>query len=157
MRRTVSDVVQVAGYAVVLLSVAVVLALNPKALWSRWLAYPAAAASLLAAGGLTLSALERRNERIVAGAGGIEWRRKPDPRGVRWKEVGAVKDVMVIRRQTSRKEREVTVHRYLLFLDRSGVELLTLPVLDPPDSFKLLLDSIPAWTGLEIRAESVLR
>jgi hypothetical protein len=138
MRRTVSDVVQVAGYAVVLLSVAVVLALNPKALWSRWLAYPAAAASLLA-------------------AGGIEWRRKPDPRGVRWKEVGAVKDVMVIRRQTSRKEREVTVHRYLLFLDRSGVELLTLPVLDPPDSFKLLLDSIPAWTGLEIRAESVMR
>ena len=55
---------------------------------------------------------------------------------------------------TRRNTLEAPVRRELIFLDHGGQELLRIDDgLDPPERYKLFLNSIPRWTGLEIEEE----
>jgi hypothetical protein len=143
----------------------------PDALWTRWLAYPAAFVLLLLMGLMLLITMGQKLERVVADSKGImvltESRglkipgdTDPETR-VEWKQVGAVRRVEVRRKTTvshrSSLENDSVRHEFVL-LDHKGRELLDIEEpLDPPERYKLFLDSIPRWTGLQVEQTSVTR
>jgi hypothetical protein len=181
MRATSGQLGNTLLWAVGFLGVAIGLAENPQILWTRWLSYPAALVALLLAGVVMWAAKGDKLQRFVADSHGFDTRAEsPDdasapqeaspPGGIgdsadrvlRWKiawsQVGAVKRVETRPRITNsrRNSTDAPVRRELIFLDHDGQELLRIDDgLDPPERYKLFLESIPRWTGLEVKEEHI--
>jgi hypothetical protein len=176
MRATSGQLGNTLLWAVGFLGVAIGLAENPQILWTRWLSYPAALVALLLAGVVIWAAKGDKLQRFVADSHGFDTRAEsPDDasapqeairdsadRLLRWKiawsQVGAVKRVETRPRITNsrRNSTDAPVRRELIFLDHNGQELLRIDDgLDPPERYKLFLESIPRWTGLEVKEEHI--
>ncbi len=162
-------------WAVGFLAVAIGLAENPKVLWTRWLSYPAAVGALALAGVVIWAAKGEKLQRFAADSRGFDTHAESpadspeadmkesgnsDDLTLRWKiawsEVGAVKRIVKRAPSTStrRNSLDAPVRRELVFLDRKGRELLRIADgLEPAERYKLFLQSIPRWTGLEITEE----
>ncbi len=162
-------------WAVGFLAVAVGLADNPELLRTRWLGYPAAVIALALCGAVLYQAPAQRAQRYVADSHGFDTgeqfpshleeseaerlKAKLDwtPR-IEWSQVGAVKRVTArVTGSTSRRTStdRPAPRRYLVFFGRDGKELLRIDdQLDPPERYKLFLESIPRWTGLQIQEVS---
>ena len=177
MRATSGQVGSTLLWAVGFLGVAIGIAENGAILWTRWLSYPAALVALVLAGVATWAAKGDKLQRFVADSHGFDTHAEtPDdasepkeafPTGsvgdsedrlplskIAWSQVGAVKRVVTRPRTTNsrRNSTEAPVRRELIFLDRDGQELLKIDDgLDPPERYKLFLQSIPRWTGQEIK------
>ncbi len=107
-----------------------------------------------------------RLQRLIADSRGFETHAEspeaPDGESpgssILWSQVGAVKRITTRPRTTvSRRTSTETqiLRRELVFFDRAGNELLRVEdALDPPDRYKLFLESIPRWTGLRISEET---
>ncbi len=149
---------------------AIALAENPELLWTRWLGYPAALLALALAGIVLVGARGERVKRYIADARGFEEHSDlSDTRpsvesedgeeyrsSIAWPEVGAVKRIETRTRgssgRASRPER--TLKRELVFFDLKGKQLMSVDDgLDPPERYKLFLESIPRWTGLQVKEE----
>jgi membrane protein YdbS with pleckstrin-like domain len=138
----------------------------PDLLWKNWLSYPAAFVALLLVGVMILITTSQKLERVVADAHGMEVR--TEIRGasvvetkVNWGQVGAVKRVAVYMKRVSTSRTrgpETPIRSEFVLLDREGGELLNIEdALDPPDKYKLFLESIPRWTGLPVQNEKVTK
>ena len=131
----------------------------PDMLWKKWISYPAALGALLLVGLMILIAFGQKLERIVADANGIEV--LTEARGVSisetkvvWKQVGAVKRVEVYVKKKMRDGGDTLERREFVLLDWDGRELLNIEEpLDPPDRYKLFLETIPRWTDLQVKNE----
>jgi hypothetical protein len=150
---------------------AIALAENPGILWARWLGYPGALVALALAGIVLLGARGENVRRYIADAHGFEERsglpgtelsdqedKAEETRTkIAWSEVGAVKRIESRTRgsSVSRNYRtEKVLKRELVFFGRKGERLLAVDDgLDPPDRYRLFLESIPRWTGLAIAKE----
>ena len=87
MRRTSASIGNTVMWAIGFFLVAVGLAVFPDVLWTRWLAYPVAAVSLVLAAGVAYIALGQRSQRCVADANGVDvWGLER----VAWKDVASV-------------------------------------------------------------------
>ncbi len=161
-------------WAVGFLVVAVGLADNPELLRTRWLGYPAAVIALALCGAVLYQTPTQRAQRYVADSHGfdtgeqfpntldqrtaarlkakLDWTAR-----IEWSQVGGVKRVRArVTGTTSRNStNRPTPRRYLVFFGRDGKELLRIDdQLDPPERYKLFLESIPRWTGLQIQEAS---
>jgi hypothetical protein len=167
------------GYMVI----AIVLVLFPGTHWTRVLSYAGVLGLLAVIAFMMMLARDKKIDRIVADANGIEIHNKvldavslgedtPDlspqekedleeirhETKVAWKEVGAVKMVAVYRRHVeSRGAGSHTrfVGRELVLYDHNGKVLMRLDdPLEPPRAYRRFLDSIPRWTKLTIQEAS---
>ncbi len=135
--------------------------LNPEVWGIRWLGYPTALFWLALGGGALVLSLGQTMVRYSADAQCfIEYSGVPDePDGIKvaWSEVGAVKRIELWTKGTSgvrTSHPSQFIERRLVFFDREGKELLWVrDDLDPPERYKLFLESIPRWTGLKITEE----
>jgi hypothetical protein len=138
---------------------AIALVQFPDILWKKWLSYPAALGALLLVGLMILITIGQKLERIVADSNGIEV--LTETRGisvsenkVAWKQVGAVKRVEVYMKKKMQNGGDTLERREFVLMDQNGQELLNIEEpLDPPDRYKLFLESIPRWTDLQVREE----
>lgn len=179
MRATSDQLGNTLLWAVGFLGAAIGLAENPQILWTRWLSYPAALLALILAGVVIWAAKGDKLQRFVADSHGFDTHAgSPDdasapmeasPPGsitnstnrlpywkIAWSQVGAVKRVETRTRitNTRRNSTEAPVRRELIFFDHEGQELLRIDDgLDPPERYRLFLESIPRWTGLEVKEE----
>ena len=179
MRATGDQLGNTLLWAVGFLGVAIGLAENPQILWTRWLSYPAALLALLLAGVVIWAAKGDKLRRFVADPHGFDTHAESPsdasapneafPPGssrnsenrlpcwrIVWSQVGAVKRVETRTRVTNlrRNSTDAPVRRELVFLGHDGQELLRIDDgLDPPERYKLFLESIPRWTGLDVKTE----
>ncbi len=160
---------------------AICLVYFPDARGRWWLTYPGVLVLLALTALMMMTARDRKLDRIVADANGIEIRNKtldtsfieedkPDlspeeredrqamlhEKKVAWREVGAVKMVDVyVRKSTGRSHSTQFERRELVLFDHNGTEMMKLEdPLDPPQAYQRFLDSIPRWTKLTIQKVS---
>jgi hypothetical protein len=167
------------GYLVV----AIVLVLYPGTHWTRVLSYAGVFVLLAVIAFMLMLARDKKIDRIVADANGIEIQNKildavslgedkPDlspqekeeleeirhETKVAWKEVGAVKLVSIYHYHV--ESRGAGSHRRfagreLVLYGHNGKALMRLnDPLDPPQAYRRFLDSIPRWTKLTIQEAS---
>ena len=178
MRATSGQLGDALLWAVGFLGVAVGLAENPEVLWTRWLTWPVALVALVLSGVVMWAAGDNQLQRFVADSQGFDTHAErpcsppeaavsaplsPDGEDglpcerILWSQVGAVKRIER-RPRTSNSRRnslDRPTTRELVFFDRSGHELLRIDdALDPPERYKLFLESIPRWTGLPVTFQS---
>ncbi|MFN8179048.1 MAG: hypothetical protein U0167_14045 [bacterium] len=163
------------GYLVI----AIVMALNAGTDWKRFLFYAGSIVLLGVTIFMLVLARDRRADRIVADAGGVEIQnrlengastatRPPAPAGeeteedwelrhatkIAWHEVGAVKMVRVYRRKYQPRgagSHWEFVRQELVFDGRDGKAMMHLQdPLEPPEAYRSFLEAIPRWTGLTI-------
>ena len=183
MQRTKQDVGKTLIWAFGYLVVAIVLVLFPGTRWTRVLSYAGVLVLLALIAFMMILARDKKIDRIVADANGIEIQNKildtssieedgpalspqemeeleemRHETKVAWREVGAVKMVAIYRSHV--ESRGAGTHRRfagreLVLYSHNGKALMRLEdPLDPPQAYRRFLDSIPRWTKLTIQEAS---
>jgi hypothetical protein len=142
-------------YALSFLVSGIAMLVFPDLLRTRWLSYPVGFILLLLGGLCVYITWNQKKEVIIADRNGIEVRAAGQMIDkVEWSQVGTVK-ILTIEYRRSRTAIATSKDRYFLLEDRSGNELFRAEApLDPPEAYKLFLDSVPSWTGLKILHET---
>jgi predicted amidohydrolase len=179
MQWTKEDAGKTLIWAVGCLMAAICLTFFPDALWRWWLSYPGALVLLALTAMMMMTAWDKKLDRIIADANGIEIQNKmldmsflkkdrsdlsPQESGefeemrhekkVAWREVGAVKMVdSYVKRPHGRGVSNLEFdQRELVLYGHNGKVFMRLKdPLDPPEAYQRFLDSIPRWTKLTIQ------
>jgi hypothetical protein len=183
MQWAKQDVGKTLIWALGYLVVAIVLVLFPGTHWTRVLSYAGVLVLLALIAFMMMLTRDKKIDRIVADANGIEIQNKildtssieedspalsPQEREEReemrhetkvaWREVRAVKMVDIYHRRY--ESRGAGTHREfagreLVLYGHDGTALMRLKdPLDPPQAYQRFLDSIPRWTKLTIQEAS---
>ena len=124
----------------------------PDILWTRWLAWPAAAALFVAGVLISLAAYDHKHTVLRADANGMRETSRWTAKELAWTQVGKIVRLRRTVReysQTNRRYRTRTAAFTWVLSDRNGTELMKIDeAMEPAEALNRLLRYIPTRTGI---------
>jgi hypothetical protein len=140
--------------AVVALAAGVGLFRAPDILWTKWLAWPAAAVAILIGVMIVLAAYDHKHTVVRADANGISETSRWSKKELAWTQVGKLVRVRRTRREYSQVNRRYSTRTSgftWVLSDRDGRELMKIDEdMVPAEGLQRLLRYVPTRTGLPV-------
>ncbi len=132
---------------------------DPEALWTAWIAWPAAAAMALAAPFKLQAAWRGAHARLVATSEGVTFLRGSGENRIAWRSVGEVRLMNYWRRgkeslATGARTVSYIERRTLQLRDHDGRVLLEVDApLRPAEGYAAFLDAVLVWSAAPVREQ----